>query len=216
MIIRFLTQDSKVTPEDIDQQIRRLPGMFSAPSDLVAYARRQGLRAEEYNRGSLQQVEDLVARGIPLMPLLDLTPDNALDFDHWHWVVVVGVESTGDQKVLTINNPWGQQEEWWQGKFLKEWARLRLLGLAFGYSNYFIAVGTLDDELPPRSAKGVASANAITKGLADLLNGFVAVRWGRILGGIGQMLRGASKLAYGIVCILILNIRYQVKPASKS
>lgn len=46
MIVGFLTEDSSVTPEGIDQEIRKLPGMFSAPVDLIAYARSKGLQAE--------------------------------------------------------------------------------------------------------------------------------------------------------------------------
>lgn len=215
MIIRFLTQDSNIAPEDIDKEIRRLPGMFSAPSDLIAYARRKGLQAEEYNYSYLKQVEDLVRQGIPVMPLLDLTPDNALDFDQWHWVVVVAVESTNGEKVLVINNPWGKQEKWSREEFSKRWAHLRLLGLTLGYSKYIIAVGTRDDKLPPRSGKGLASANAITSGFANVPNGFAAVRRGRILGGLGQMLKGVFILAYGVVRLLMYNIRPQTKPISK-
>ena len=88
MVIRFLTEDSDITPTDIDQEIRRLPGMFSAPTDLVMYARRKGLKAEEYNHSSLQQVKELVDQGIPAVPLLDLTPNNTLDFKNWQWVVI--------------------------------------------------------------------------------------------------------------------------------
>jgi len=215
MIIRFLTQDNNIAIEEIDKEIRRLPGMFSAPSDLIAYARRKGLQAEEYNYSSLKQVEDLIRQGIPVMPLLDVTPDNALYFNQWHWVVVVAVENTNHGKVLVINNPWGKQEKWGQEKFLKQWAHLKLLCLTLGYSNYFIAVGTRDDRLPPRSGKGLASANAITKGLADVPNGFAAVRRGRILGGLGQILKGVFILAYGVVRLLVYNIHPQAKPISK-
>jgi len=208
MIIRFLTQDSDITPESIDKEIRRLPGMFSAPHDLVAYARRKGLQAEEYNHNSLQEVEDLIRQGIPVMPLLDLTPDNALDFSQWHWVVVVAVESANGENTLVINNPRGQQEVWDQSEFLKQWAHLKLMGLTFGYSNYFIAVGTRDDSLPPCCALGVAPANAIIKGLADVLNGFASVRWHCNLRGLGQMLCGVSRLIFGAVHLICSNIYF--------
>lgn len=211
MIIRFLTQDSSITPEGIDKEIRKLPGMFSAPVDLITYARRKGLRAEEYNHSSLQQVEDLVTQGIPVMPLLDLTPNNALDFDQWHWVVVVAVERAEGNKVLTINNPWGQQEEWGQEKFLKEWTHLRLLGLTFGYSNYFIAIGTQGDSFSLRRAEGVDPANTVTKGLADMLNGFATVRWDGNLRGLSQMLGGVFRLFYGMICIIKQNISGKIK-----
>ena len=142
MIIRFLAQDTGITPQDIDREIRKLPGMFSAPLDIISYAHKKGLQAKEYNHSSLQEVEKFVAQGIPVMPLLDLTPDKALDFNQWHWVVVVGVERANVDKRLIINNPWGHQEDWDTEKFSKEWACLRLLGLTFGYSNYLIAIGT--------------------------------------------------------------------------
>ena len=215
MVIRFLTQDRSIAPEDIDREIRRLPRMFSAPVDLVEYARNRGLQAEEYNHGSLQQIEELVSQGIPVIPLLDLTPDNALDFDHWHWVVVVAVERAAGRQLLFINNPWGRREEWEQERFMTEWTRLRLLGLAFGYSNYFIAVGTPDDSLPPRRAEGVGPANAVTKGLADVLNGFAAMRSGSTFKGLGQVLRGVLRSPCGALCIVADNIRRQVKSVLK-
>ena len=215
MIIRFLTQESSITPEDIDKEIRKLPGMFSAPIDLIAYARTKGLQVEEYNHNSLQQVENLVAQGIPVMPLLDLTPGNALDFDQWHWVVVIAVEKTDGEKVLFINNPWGRQEEWREEKFLKEWACLKLLGLTFGYNSYFIAIGAPGDSLPPSRAKGVGPANAITKGIADVLNGFASVRQDRSLKGLSQMLGGTFRLLYGAVYIVKHNIRRRAKSLSK-
>jgi hypothetical protein len=46
MIIRFLTGDNTPTPETIDREIRKLPGMFSAPTDLIAYACRRGPQKE--------------------------------------------------------------------------------------------------------------------------------------------------------------------------
>jgi len=215
MIIRFLAQDSSITPEDVDQEIRKLPGMFSAPLDLTEYARKKGLQAEEYNHNSLQQVEALVAQGIPVMPLLDLTPDNALDFDQWHWVVVIAVEKINGRKMLIINNPWGHQEPWEQEKFLKEWVCLKLLGLTFGYNSYFIAVGAPGDSLPPRCAEGVGPANAISKGLADILNGFASLRYDHSFRGLSRMLGGASRLLYGVVYMVKQNICRQAKPISK-
>lgn len=218
MVIRFLTGDSAITPGDIDQRIRRLPGMFSAPSDLVMCARQKGLKAEEYNHNSLQQVKELVDQGIPVVPLLDLTPNNALDFQNWHWVVMVAVEEDDRPDRVVINNPWGQQEEWGKNEFLRQWAHLKLLGLTFGYSNYFIALGTPDDELPRRRVDGVAPANAVIKGLADVLNGFARVCFDRSPRGLGQILWGIFRLIYGIAYLLLSNIRswfkFSLKPSS--
>ena len=214
MIIRYLTQDSTVTPGDIDKEIRRLAWMFSAPRDLIAYARKKGLQAEEYNQNSLQQVEKLVGQGIPVMPLLDLTPNNALDLDKWHWVVIVAVETINDKKKIIVNNPWGYREEWEQEKFFDEWAHLKLLGLNFGYTNYFIAIGTQEDNLPARSARGVSGANATIKGLADVLNGFARVWQNRSFKGLGQLLQGVVELLYGVLCIILINIFRRVRPVS--
>ncbi len=215
MIVRFLTHDNALTPDEIDQQIRRLPGMFSAPSDLITFAQRKGLRAEEYNDNSLQQLEDLVTQGIPVMVLLDLTPDNALDFTQWHWVVVVGVEGNNGQKTLVIDNPWGRREEWPQYRFLKEWSHLRLLGLVFGYSNYLIAIGEGDDNLPPGRSTGARAANIVTKGLADVLNGFARVRTNKSVLGLGQMVSGGLVLFFGAVCLIGYNVGYAAMAIAK-
>jgi hypothetical protein len=207
MIVRFLTGDSTLTPPDIDREIRRLPAMFSAPLDLMAYARRKGLKASEYNGGTPEQLEDLVSRGIPLMALLDLTPENALDFKNWHWVVVVDITGTSPSQKIVVNNPWGHQEEWEQEKFLMEWAHLRLLGLTFGYNNYYIAVGTAADELPLAHTTGVSAANAAIKGLADILNGFAMIWYNHRPAGLGQLLWGVLRLLYGAGGILADNLR---------
>ena len=206
MVIRFLTGNSGITPSDIDREIRRLPGMFSAPTDLLMYARSKDLKAEEYNNNSLQHIKNFVGQGIPVVSLLDLTPNNALDFKQWHWVVVVAAEEDNSIDRLVINNPWGRQEEWGKDRFLQEWAHLRLLGLNFGYNNYFIAIGTLEDELPTQRADGVEPANAVTKGLADVLNGFARVRFDRNPWGLCQALGGVFRLIYGAVYLLWDNI----------
>ena len=215
MIVRFLTHNNALTPDEIDRQIRRLPGMFSAPSDLITFARRKGLRAEEYNDNSLKQLEDLVTQGIPMMALLDLTPDNALDFSQWHWVVVVGMEEKDGQKTLVINNPWGRREEWPQSQFLKEWSHLRLLGLVFGYSNYLIAVGERHDKLPPARSAGAGPANVVTKGLADVLNGFARARTNKNVPSFGQMALGGLVLFFGVVCLIGYNIVYAARAVAK-
>jgi len=215
MVIRFLCQDCSIAADDIDKEIRRLPGMFSAPADLMVYAQKKGLQAEEYNHNSLQQMQDLVSQGIPVMPLLDLTPDNALDFRQWHWVVVVAMEGSNGRETLVINNPWSRQEKWRKQKFLKQWAHLKLLGLTFGHSNYLIAVGTQDDKLPPHRTEGVGPANTITKGLADVLNGFARIRKHRSLRGLSQMLGGIFRLLCGTVYLVWSNIRSWVKLTSK-
>ena len=206
MVIRFLTQDNGITPEAIDSEIRKLPGMFSAPIDLVGYARKKGLQAEEYNHYSIQQIRDLVTRGIPVMPLLELTPDNALDFKHWHWVVVVAIQGTNGHEIVIVNNPWGRQEKLYRKKFLKEWAHLKLLGLTFGYSNYAIAIGTKDDSLPPRHAEGVGPGNAVTKGIADIMNGFARVRRSYSFLGFSQMLWGILRSIFGAGYLVWSNI----------
>jgi hypothetical protein len=211
MIIRFLTDEKGITPQDIDQEMRKSSGMFSAPADLIAYARRKGLPAEEYNHGSLQQIENFVTQGIPVMPLLDLTPENAMDFDRWHWVVVLAVDKRDGHKTIIINNPWGQQEEWAEEKFSREWAYLRLFGLTFGYDNYFIAIDGPGDSLPPRRAEGTGPANAVTKGLADIINGFYTVRRERKAGGLVQIFGGVFILVRGAAFIIIYNLGRKLK-----
>lgn len=206
MIIRFLLPGSRICPEDIDAEIRRLPGMFSSPPDLIAYARKMGLNARQYNDSQISDVAELVNQGIPVMALLDLTPDNALDTDRWHWVVVVGVEGTPPDTTLRINNPWGDQEEWTSRDFSKEWADLRLLGLDFGYSRYVIAVGTPEDTLPDRRAVGAGAPNMVTKGLADVLNGYANMQRNGRLAGVGQIFCGGAKLVVGGIRLLGYNL----------
>lgn len=214
MIVRFFTGDVSITQQDIDGEIRKLPNMFTATLDIMSYARSRGLQAEEYNLNSLQAVEDFIERGIPVMPLLDLTPDNALDFDQWHWVVVVAVKNVGSEKILVINNPWGQREEWSESKFIKEWACLRLLKMKFGYNNYFIAIAHRADSLPQGRAQGVAAANAITKGVADVLNGWATICHNHGLRGLSQIASGVLRLFFGVLCLIALNLRPMSKPAS--
>jgi predicted double-glycine peptidase len=211
MVIRFLTGDKTLMPVDIDHKIRKLPTMFSSPVDLIAYAREKGLRAGEYNNSSLQELDSFISRGIPAIALLDLTPGNALDFDKWHWVVVVAIEGANDNKTITVNNPWGQQEEWKQDKFSGEWAHLKLLGLSFGYNNYFIAIGTADDNLPRSRAGGAGATNIVVKGLADVLNGFASVRSDKDISGLGKMLIGICRLVFGIPSILVYSLYRLVK-----
>lgn len=85
MISTFLGHERSMG--EIDNEIRR-QDIFSAPNDLVEYARGTGLRAEMYNHGTPEELAYFVDLGIPTQ--IVTTADGSGDPQKMHYVVITG------------------------------------------------------------------------------------------------------------------------------
>src|SRR5262249_53203491 len=129
MIVSYLTGKS-ITEADIDKQIRRMD-VFTAPRDLLDYARSQGLAAEGYNHGSWDEMMSYIDRGLPCQALIDVTGDNSIT--HMHYVAVTGHgrNADGSEYVIIHNPATGTEQKLSRDEFEKKWSSTPL-----GFDHY--------------------------------------------------------------------------------
>jgi hypothetical protein len=165
MIMSYLT-GTTVDRHDIDAEIRRFD-VFSAPDDLIGYARRAGLPAEGYNHGTAEDLERFIDAGVPCELLI--SADGSSNLARLHCVVAVGHhrDPQSGETVFTLHDPV-------QGQIDTRWSDLerRWSAPPVGFDHYFIAVGRPGTPLPPGRPDGVEGTLAAADGLATVMNSF--------------------------------------------
>lgn len=169
------------TQQEIDYAIRRSwhPDMYTAPSDIISYARTNGLRAQGLNNGRWQNVIDELMLGNPVMCLLnaDFQYPKALGGTHlhgFHYVVVNGYRTAGNGTALAVfHDPnvgsFSQDMEASVSDFEAMWS-----DVGWGFRNYFITFTTKNGffaTIPDRSLSGAEGSTGTLKGVADIFNG---------------------------------------------
>jgi len=112
---------------EIDKAIRSTKfDMFTAPGDIVSYARSKGFNAGLKNNSSAEEAAKFIDQGVPVIALID--PGDKYDFN-MHWVVLVGYEKNDQGKVssLKIADPgWGSTYTEDIETFNKEWKNVQV------------------------------------------------------------------------------------------
>lgn len=163
MIFDFLGRGD-ITQSAIDREIRRTNLWGTAPTDLVEFARANGLSAGMYNQSTLDEVRGHLAAGRPVMVALDDPYSNGSDGGPKdHYVIVTGIETdaAGNEFVKIrdpngANNPnagrlgGGADYRMPKDEFLKKW------GKTFdGYDNFMLVFGKPGENLPSDRLTGV-------------------------------------------------------------
>jgi hypothetical protein len=203
MILGYLT-GAPVDRRDIDAQIRRFD-VFSAPLDLIEYARRSGLAAEGYNHGTRDELLRFIEGGIPCV--LVISADGSHHLADLHCVVPVAHHpdpATGEE-LFTLHDPA-------RGKVDVPWSELDRLwsGARVGFDHLLIAVGRAGTTLPPGRDSGVHGTLVASQGLAAVMNaverlihphdadprpGLAALERGALQAVSGAVEEGAAALA---------------------
>lgn len=205
MVLQYALGNNTVTANDIqriDRAIRNW-NIFTSPNDMIEYARARGVNAEGYNNGSLAEIKSFLDRGIPVVAMID--PDSPGNFNA-HWVVIKGYSNvnpnTGEKgNFLIVNDPASPTGNTYvkEDDFLKQWKNVKMAGVETGYNNYFIAVAPRGTVLPPGRDDGIAAANALSQGVANVVNGLSDVTRGDIIGGIGRFAGGVIGTVGGAI-----------------
>lgn len=163
------------TREDVDKSIRRLDS-FTAPDDIVAYAKKNGMRASLKNDATLNDIASMLDQGVPPMVLMD--PDEGNNFN-LHYMVATGYERDASGKVtnLTFSDPaTGSSTTMKADDFAKQWSTLKLKNVSTGFNNVLISVAPKDStaQFPKTNALSQAraqAARAIAQTAASAVNG---------------------------------------------
>lgn len=152
---------------EIDKAIRSTRfDMFTAPGDMVNYAKSKGFKAGLKNNGSLEDITSFVDKGVPVLILID--PGDKFDFN-MHWIVIKGYErnSKGEIDNLKVADPaggWSYNQD--VAELKKEWGNIHVgsenfpvLGgrrsFASGYNNLMIPVAPKNKVIKTPDGKSV-------------------------------------------------------------
>jgi predicted double-glycine peptidase len=187
---------------DIDPSIRRMNGMFTAPDDMIQFARKHGLSAEGYNNGTWDQVKNMIDMGCPVQAFVEgdksVKVDNGgtagnFSVDGMHYIAITGYgtdPATGEQYVIYHDPNRTSEQRMSLSDFQKMWN-----STPFGYHDYFIAYGANGTHLPAGNNDGIEAVQDAADGIANLTNGL-----NRIYSpdGIGSFLHGFPELGGAI------------------
>ncbi|HEY9898881.1 MAG TPA: C39 family peptidase [Pantanalinema sp.] len=179
----------KITREEVDAKIRAMDGPTD-PDEIVSFARKQGLSAAMYNKGSVDELKQFLDKGIPLEVMID--PDANPSDTTLHYVVVTGYETdpkTGKTNLL-INDPAClEPQRVSQEEFEKQWSSLKVKNVGTGLDNFFVAIAPGGTELPRSRTKGAGVALTVLDGIAA----------GEKAGGLGKKVAEGAKSAWNTV-----------------
>jgi hypothetical protein len=157
-----------------DNAIRRL-NTFTAPDDMIDFARSKGLKAEGYNNGSWDEVKAMIDSGHPVQAMVDgsksvvVNGNDHFSVDGLHYIAITGHgtdPATGEEYVTYHDPNRATDQRMSVSGFEKMWA-----ATPGGYNNYFIAYGSKDSNLPPGRDDGIEGAQGALNGVTNITNG---------------------------------------------
>ncbi|MDP7039268.1 MAG: C39 family peptidase, partial [Myxococcota bacterium] len=169
-------------------------GVGTAPQDMVDFARRSGLQAEQYNDGSLEQLVSHVRGGRPVTVLLNFEDATA---GMAHYLNVIGFERDGAGQIenVVMLNPWGRVDRLSLKDFMQQWSNVALAreGVMAALPTYNRLMVVLDHpENPPlpqpnmSGALKAATTNTMMNGVSGLSAGIETIKRGEAVAGGAQ------------------------------
>ena len=201
------------TQGSVDDAIRRW-NTFTAPDDMLQFARDNGLSAEGYNNGTFDQVKSMIDAGHPVQALVNgdssVSVNNGsanFSVNGLHYIAITGYgtdPATGEQYV-TYHDPNRPTEQRMSvADFEKMWGNV-----PGGFHNYFNAYGPAGANLPPGNNDGIQSTQGVLSGVTNITNGLSRVfspdNFGSFLHGIPEAAGGVIQtVGSGVGAILQL------------
>ncbi len=192
----------------VDNAIRRM-NTFTAPNDMIDFARQNGLSAEGYNNSSFDQIKSMIDAGCPVQAMVDgndsvsVTDDGKqgnFSVSGLHYIAITGYgtdPATGEQ-YITYHDPNRKdgEQQMSVSDFEKMWGNIHYGGISTGFNDYFIAYGKPGTNLPPGNDDGVQGTNGTLDGITNITNGL-----NRIYSpdNAGDFVHGLFELPSGIV-----------------
>jgi hypothetical protein len=190
MIASYL-KGEPITQAHVDKDVRR-NDIFSAPGDLVEFARDEGLAAEMYNHGTWDEMKGLLDRGIPCQALI--SHDGSDDLGKLHLVAVVGYQkdsATGEDQVIMHDPNFPFERTMSLKDFNARW-----MAPPAGFDNFFIAYAPGGTRLPPGRTDGIEGTLTTGNGVANLSNGLDRLR--HFYDSPGTLFRGTFEVSAGL------------------
>jgi hypothetical protein len=189
-----------MTQADVDNGIRRL-NTFTAPEDMINFAREHGLEAEGYNNGTWDQVKSMIDAGHPVQALVEGddsvsvmngTSSGNFSVSGLHYIAITGYgtdPATGEQFVTYHDPNRSSEQRMSVSDFEKMWS-----GVPGGFNDYFLAYGAPGSNLPPGNSDGIQGTLGALSGVTNITNGIDRVispdSFGGLLHGVADVFGG--------------------------
>ncbi|MGH9426117.1 MAG: C39 family peptidase [Terriglobia bacterium] len=184
-----------MTQADVDKGIRRM-NTFTAPDDMIEFARDHGLEAEGYNHGTWEEVKSMIDAGYPVQAMVNGDDSVSVNggkatfsVDGLHYIAITGYETdaaTGEEFVIYHDPNRTTEQRISVSDFEKMWG-----DVPGGFDNYFLAYGPEGADLPPGRDDGIESTLGVLNGVTNFTNGldriFSPDSVGGFLHGIAQV-----------------------------
>jgi uncharacterized protein YvpB len=188
-----------MTQGDVDSAIRRT-NIFTAPDDMIEFARDHGLEAEGYNNGTWEEVKAMIDAGHPVQAMVDGDDSvqvnggsETFSVDGLHYIAITGYgtdPATGEEYVVYHDPNRTTEQRMSVDDFEKMWG-----DVPGGFENYFVAYGPEGADLPPGRDDGIESTLGVLNGVTNVTNGidriFSPDSFGSWLHGFPQLIGGA-------------------------
>ena len=201
----------------IDRSLRMFDpdaGAGTAPGDMVEFARRSGLQAEQYNDGSLEQLVSHVRGGRPVTVLLNYEYATS---GMAHYLNVIGFErdTAGEIEDVVMLNPWGQVDRLSLKDFMAQWSNVSVAreGVMAALPTFNRLMVVLDrPENPPLPKPNMSAAlkasttNTMMNGVSGLSAGIETKKRGEAVAGGAQLVGASINTIVGGTSYIIGNI----------
>ncbi|MBC7544178.1 MAG: C39 family peptidase [Candidatus Sericytochromatia bacterium] len=98
--------------------------MFTAPGDIVAYARGRGFQATMRHGAGTDDLRTLIDQGVPALILYDC--DDRHDGSGLHYSLVTGYQDTDGKRAFTLADPHGVTRTLSESQLLRQWSALKV------------------------------------------------------------------------------------------
>jgi predicted double-glycine peptidase len=193
---------TKITQADVDSVIRRM-NTFTAPEDMIQYARDRGLSAEGYNNGSWEDLKAQIDAGHPVqcfvegdssVSVTNGTSSGKFSVDGMHYIAITGHgtdPATGEEYVIYHDPNRDSEQRMSVSDFEKMWGNT-----PFGYHNYYNAYAPNGTKLPDGNNDGIQGTQGTANGVTNITNGIDRITSMR---GFGSEWHGVFETVGGVV-----------------
>ncbi|MFN8671755.1 MAG: C39 family peptidase [Candidatus Sericytochromatia bacterium] len=178
----------------IDKSIRATGlgdgGMFTAPSSIVSYAKKNGFNAGLQKNTTIEDLAKRIDKGVPSMVLIDTTPEDKNDAA-FHWMVVTGYTKDDKNQInkLKMADPsGGYVSDVDVADFKKQWGNLKAgfnyndkikMSVGTGYNNLSVVIVPKNGDLTTPEGKKIKVSEVKVPNDRDSIQGVIADKIGK-------------------------------------
>ena len=148
------------THQQVDESIRHFD-LFSAPDKIVEYAQAHGMRSELKADANLDDLANMVDKGVPPIVLMD--PDNDKNAN-LHYVTVSGYNRDASGKITDLviaDSAGGDRYTMPAAEFQQKWDNLKMGGISTGLNNVMISV-------VPNDGRKITGGDGVVRSASDI------------------------------------------------